>query len=82
MKKINRYIKTMYRPSYLVLCLGLALFSLTLLIFALNLHSDISLGESDVIFRYPRMLEQILFPLYIFIPIVFVIDLNERKKKD
>ncbi len=80
MKQIKKYIKTMYRPAYIVLCMGLAFFSLTLLIFALDLHSEIALGESDIIFRYPKMLEQILFPLYIFIPVVFLIDINERKK--
>lgn len=81
MKNIKKYFNTFYRPAFLTLSIGLALFSLTLCALAINLRADILAGESDVIYRYPKMMEQILFPLYILLPITFVVDFNERKKK-
>ena len=81
MKAVKHYIGTMYRPSYIVLCIGSALFAISLLILSLSMHQEILAGESDIIYRYPKMLEEVLFPLIIFLPITLGIDLNERKKK-
>ena len=81
MKKFGAYINTFYRPAFIALCVGLAIFALSLCALATSLHKEILAGESDVIYRYPKMLEEILFPVYILLPVTFVIDLNERKKR-
>ena len=80
MKKFKLYINTMYRPSYILLCLGLAIFSLLLLTLSLNLHADIMAGKSDIIYRYPKMIEKITFPLYVLLPTSLAIDIHERNK--
>lgn len=80
MKKIEAYINSMYRPAYITLCIGLSVLSLAMCLLAVNLHADILAGESNIIYKYPKMIEKILFPLYILLPIIFVVDLNERKK--
>lgn len=81
MKKMKIYLNTFYRPAFLVLCLGLTVFSLTLITLSVNLHQEMLAGESDIIYRYPQMIEKILFPLYILLPTIFTVDMNERKKK-
>ena len=81
MKNLKIYINTIYKPAFITLCAGLALFAIALGILAVNLHTEILTGESDVIYRYPDMIEKILFPLYILLPTVFIVDLNERKRK-
>ncbi len=80
MKKFIIYINSMYRPSFILLCLGLAVFSFMLILLALNLHSEILAGSSDVIYRYPKMLEKIIFPLYLLLPTSFAMDTKERSK--
>lgn len=80
MRKLKLYINSMYTPAYLALCIGLAIFSLSLCLLAINLRIDILAGESDMIYRYPRMIEEILFPLYILLPTTFAIDIKERSK--
>lgn len=77
---MRKYIKTMYRPSYIALCIGLFVFSISLVALAVSLRCEMLADESDLIYRYPKMIEKILFPLYIHIPVVLLIDLNERKK--
>ena len=81
MKKMKKYINSIYRPAFITLCIGLTLFSLTLCVLAVNLRMEILAGESDILFKYPKMLEKALFPLYILLPTTFLVDLNERKKK-
>lgn len=81
MRKFKKYINTFYRPAFLTLSIGLGIFALSLCILATDLHSEILAGESDIIYRYPKMLEEILFPLYILLPVTFIVDLNERKKR-
>ena len=81
MKRFKLYINTFYRPAFIALCIGLAIFSLSLCIFATNLRADIIAGESDFIYKYPVILEKILFPIYILIPVTLIVDLNERKKR-
>lgn len=81
MKKIKQYINTMYPPSFFVLCIGLAIISLTMIGIAISLRAEILSGESDVIYRYPQMIEELLIRTFIFLPTVFIIDLNERKNK-
>ncbi len=81
MRKIRNYVNSIYRPAFLILCTGLAIFSATICILAVNLRVDILKGASDVIYRYPQMIEKTLFPLYILLPITFVVDINERKNK-
>lgn len=82
MKNIKNYINTIYQPAFLILCIGLTIFSLSLGIFAFNLRLEMLNEKSDIIYRYPQMLEKILFPIYILIPTAFVVDLNERQNKD
>ena len=81
MKKIKFYINTMYVPAYWVLCIGLAIFSFTLCLLAINLRADMLAGESDMIYTYPKMMEEILFPLCILLPTTLAIDIKERSKK-
>ncbi len=81
MKKIKRYFNTFYPPAFFTLCVGLAIFSITLCLIAINLRLDILAGESDMIYKYPKMIDKILFPVYILLPITMAADLNERNKK-
>ena len=81
MRRIRLYINTMYPPAYLVLCIGLALFSIIICLLAVNLRIDIMAGESDIVYRYPQMINEALFPLYILLPTTFAIDTKERSKK-
>ncbi len=80
MKNLILYINTMYPAAFRVLSLGLAIFSLSLILLATSLRGEILAGESDIVYRYPDMIEKILFPLFILIPITILTDLNERKK--
>ena len=81
MKKIRFYINTMYPPAYWMLCIGLAIFSFMLCWLAINLRADILAGKIDTIYTYPKMIEEILFPIYILLPTTFAIDIKERSKK-
>ena len=81
MKNLKKYINTIYPPAFILLCLGLSIFVLTLTILAVNMRIDMLTNKTDILFRYPDMLEKIIFPLYILMPIVFIVDLNERNKK-
>ena len=81
MKALKRYINTMYSPSFYVLCIGLALFSILFGVIAINLRQEQLIGEINAAIKYPRMIEQAIFPLYILLPITICVDLNERKKK-
>ena len=81
MKKISNYINTMYRPSFIVLCIGLTIVALTMIILAVSMREEMLNGASDIIYRYPKMLEEIAQRSAIFFPAVFIIDLNERRKK-
>ena len=78
---MKKYINTMYRPAFLILCVGLSVFACLLLALAINLRIDMLSNQSGILFRYPDMLEKIIFPIYILLPVTFVIDLNERNKK-
>lgn len=80
MRKFGFYINTMYRPAYFMLCIGLSVFSFMLCILAISLHADILAGESDIIYRYPKMIKEILFPIYILLPTIFAVDIRERNK--
>ena len=81
MNKLKNYINSMYPPAFIVLSLGLAVFSLTLCILAVNLRIDFLLGESDIVYRYPKMIEEIIFPLYILFPVVLAVDTKERYRR-
>ena len=81
MKKIFNYINTMYKPSFIVLCIGLSIIAVTMIILAVSLQNEILAGESDIIYRYPKMLEEIALRAAVFFPAVILIDLNERRKK-
>ena len=80
MKKVKKYLESMYRPSFIFLCVGLAVFSASLIHLALLLRADLAAGECDIIYRYPQMIEEICFPLYILVPIALLTDINERRK--
>ena len=81
MNKIFHYINTMYRPSFIVLTIELTIISTALTLLAVSLRAEILAGETDVIYRYPKMIEELVLRATIFLPPVFLIDLNERKKK-
>ena len=82
MKKFNAYISTMYKPAFLLLVICLTVLSILLLFIAVSLRQEILAGESDVIYRYPHMLEIILFPTAPTFPIIIAIDIKERKRKN
>ena len=82
MKRLNTYISTMYKPTFLLLVISLTVLSTLLLFIAVSLRQEILAGESDVIYRYPKMLEMILLPTAPTFPIIFAIDIKERKKKN
>ena len=81
MKKLIIYINTIYRPAFLVLCIGLAIFSITMCILAVNMRIDMISGASNIIYKYPKMIEKVLFPLNILLSVIWIVDLNERKKE-
>lgn len=81
MKKLKNYVNSMYPPAFLVLCAGLTFFSVTLCLLAVSLRSDMLAGESDVIYRYPKLIEKIVFSLYILLPVTFAVDTKERSKR-
>ena len=81
MKKIFNYINTMYKPSFAVLCIGLSIIALTMIILAISMRNEMLAGASDIIYRYPKMLEEIALRAAVFFPTVMIIDLNERRKK-
>ena len=81
MKKAHHYINTMYPAAYRTLVLGLTLFAISIIAYALKLHSDLLAGDSDIIYRYPKILADILHPMAVLVPITILVDINERKKK-
>lgn len=81
MNLIKKYVNSMYPPAYITLCIGFALFTLSILALAMSMRAEMLAGEVDLIYRYPKMLEEALFPMLILMPVVLGIDLNERKKK-
>ena len=81
MKKIFNYINTMYKPSFTMLCVGLSIIALTMIILAVSMRNEMLAGASDIIYRYPKMLEEILLRAAVFFPAVLIIDLNERRNK-
>ena len=80
MKKFKIYINTMSPYAYLLLSVGLTIFSINLCLLAINLRFDMLSGESDIIYRYPQMIKEIILPLYILLPTTFAIDIKERRK--
>lgn len=81
MKKITQYINTMYRPSYIVLCIGLAVISLASIAIAIHIRNEMLAGKSDIIYIYPKIIEELFLRVIVFIPTVLLVDLNERKKR-
>lgn len=81
MKRLIKYINSIYRPAFIVLCIGLAIFALSICILAVNMRLDMLSGESDILFKYPKLMNKVMFPLYILLFITLIIDLNERTKK-
>ena len=81
MRKAFHYINTMYPAAYRTLVLGLTLFAISIIAYALKLHSDILAGDGDIIYRYPKMLASILHPMAVLVPITIAVDINERKKQ-
>ena len=82
MKRLNTYIYTMYKPAFILLVITLSVLSILLVCLAVSLRNELLTGESDVIYRYPKMLEMILLPTAPTFPIIFAIDIKERKKKN
>lgn len=82
MKNVSKYISTMYAPSRRILTLGLFIFLLSLLAFALSLHSELAAGSIGLIHIYPAMLEKVIFPLPILLAATLLTDLNERKRTE
>lgn len=81
MKKFYDYINTMYRPSFLALSFGLAVFALGLVLLSLDLHADILAGKVHLQNEYASMLSELTYPLCILLPLTMLVDLNERRKK-
>ncbi len=79
MKKIANYVNTMYRSSFIALCIGLTALSVAAIVLAVTLRCEILAGESDVIYRYPKMIKELLIRSIASFPIALLIDLNERR---
>ena len=82
MKKIYKYISTMYRPAFITLTLGLSLFSAGLGTFAVTLRQELLAGARGVSLIYTPILEELILLLSPLLITVFAIDLIERKKHE
>ena len=80
MKKIYKYINTMYRPAFIALILGLSLFSLGLCTLAVILRQELLEGARGLSLIYAPMLEELIESLVPLLLTVFAIDLTERAK--
>ena len=81
MKRLCKYIGTMYRPSFIILCIGLAIFSISLTALAVSLRADILAEEYNAIYTYKVIIKELFIRSAIFFPVILLIDFNERKKK-
>ena len=81
MKRLCKYIDTMYRPSFIILCIGLAILSLSLIILAVSLRADILAEEYNTIYTYKVIIKELFIRVAIFFPVILLVDFNERKKK-
>ena len=81
MKKLSKYIDTMYRPSFIVMCIGLAILSISLTVLAVSLRADILAEEYNTIYTYKEIIKELFIRACIFFPVIVLIDFNERKKK-
>lgn len=82
MKHIYKYIRTMYRPAFITLTLGLSLFSAGLGMFAVTLRQELLAGARGVSIIYSPILEELILLLIPLLITVFAIDLIERKKQE
>lgn len=80
MRRFAKYIDGMYRPSFVVLSLGLALISLSLVIISVIMREQLLIGDISVIYHYPVLIEEIIFRGILLIAVAFAIDHNERRK--
>ena len=80
MKKITRYINTMYRPSFIALSIGLTFISLTLIALAIIMRESLIAGERLIVYQFPSILEELILRSVILFSVIFAVDLNERKK--
>ena len=81
MKKLSKYIDTMYRPSFIVMCIGLAILSISLTALAVSLRAELLAGEYHAIYTYKEIIKELALRACIFFPVIVLIDFNERKKK-
>ena len=81
MRKIANYLDGMYRPSFIVLVLGLGTIALSLGIIAVIMREKLLIGDISVIYHYPVLIEEIIFRGVLLLAVVFVVDFNERKNR-
>lgn len=81
MKRIYKYINTMYRPSFVMLTIGLSLFSAGLCAFAVTIRHEQLSGAQGFSLIYEPMLEDLLFPLIVLVAVTLTVDAAEREKR-
>ena len=60
---------------------GLLVFSSSLCALAINLCNDYRGGASDLIYRYPPLLEEITLPLVLLVGASLILDINEKRRQ-
>ena len=77
---IIKHVNKMNALSFQMLRAGLFVFSSSLCALAVNLSQEARAGATDLIYRYPQMLEAITYPLVVLIAVALAIDVNEKQK--
>ena len=78
---IIRHINKLSKASFKMLSWGLFIFSFSLCSLAVNLCGEYKSGASDLIYRYPQMLEEITLPLIFLVGVSLILDINEKRRQ-
>ena len=63
-----------------MISLGLFVFSSSLCALAVKLCQEAGAGATDLMYRYPPMLEAITYPIIVLIAVALIIDVNEKQR--
>ena len=80
--RIRKNLNKMNKLSFRMLSSGLFVFSSSLCALAVNLCNDFKMGEPDIIYRYPPMLQTITYPLIVLIAIALIIDIDKKQRDE
>ena len=78
---IIHHINRMSKTSFNMLSLGLLVFSSSLCALAVNLCNDYRGVASDLIYRYPPLLEEITVPFIFLVGASLILDINEKRRQ-